>query len=355
MPYARAGRPQSGRIFFSVLGLVMLGLCAGGREAVTYAQAGAEVVAVVNGRQIAQTEIDTTIAAQLIPLQRQIYALRQTALENLILRRLLEDEARRRGLSVEALKGELTAVRVEVSASDIEQEYAENRAAFGAMSEDEAKERLRLGLEAEARMRNYRDAVTKLRQDARVELRLAEPRLPPGSVTTANAPALGGQEAGVLIVEFSDFQCPFCKQSQGVLKKVLQTYGEQVKLVFKHLPLEIHSESFSSARAAVCAGEQNSFWPYHDALFAASDLSPEKLKRMAADLRLDVAGFTACFESERSRAAVLSDVREAGRLGVNATPTFIVNGTLRQGALGFEDFSAIIARELKNSPPTPPK
>lgn len=355
MPYARAGRPQSGRPFLRILSLLVLGLCAGGRAADIHAQAGDEVVAVVNSRAISRSDVDKTIAAQLIPLQQQIYALRQTALENLILRRVLEDEARRRGISVEALKSELTAARVDVMQSDIEQEYAENRAAFGAMSEDEAKERLRLGLEAEARMRNYRDAVSRLKQGAHIALSLTEPRLPLGDVTMEDAPALGGKDAPVVIVEFSDFQCPFCKQSQSTLKKVLQTYGDQVRLVFKHLPLEIHSESFSSARAAFCAGEQSSFWQYHDALFAADDLSPEKFNRMAAGLGLDLPKFTACFESERSRAAVLRDVREAGRLGVNATPTFIVNGTLKQGALGFDDFSAIIAQELKNSPPTPPK
>jgi predicted DsbA family dithiol-disulfide isomerase len=354
MPYARAGRPQSGQTFFRILSLFVLGLCAGGRAVVIYAQAEEEVVAVVNGRKISQSEVDQTIAAQLIPLQQQIYALRETALENLILRRVLEDEARRRGISAEALKDELTAAKVEVAGGEVEQEYAANRPAFGAMSEDEAKERLRLGLETEARMRNYRDAVSRLKQRARIELSLAEPRVPLGGVTVENAPALGGKEAAVVIIEFSDFQCPFCKKSQGALKKVLQTYGDQVRLVFKHLPLEIHSESFAAARAAFCAGEQNSFWQYHDALFAADDLSPEKLERIAADLRLDVARFAACFESEGARDAVLRDVREAGRLGVKATPTFIVNGTLKQGALGFDDFSAIVARELKNSPPTAP-
>jgi protein-disulfide isomerase len=353
MPYAP--RPQPGLTFFRTLSLFVLGLCACGRAAVVRAQAGDEVVAVVNGRTVSRSEVDKTITAQLMPLQQQIYALRRTALENLILRKLLEDEARKKGVSVEALKSELTAEKVEVAAGAIEQEYADNRAAFGAMSEDEARERLRLGLEAEARMRNYREALSRLKREARIELSLAEPRLPPGQVTPENAPALGGREAAVVIVEFSDFQCPFCKQAQGALKRVLQTYGDRVRLVFKHLPLEIHSESLAAARAAFCAGEQNSFWQYHDALFAADALSPEKFKLMAADLGLDVPRFTACSESERSREAVLRDAREATRLGVNATPTFIVNGTLKQGALGFDDFSAVIERELKISPPRPPQ
>lgn len=355
MPYARAGRPQSVRTLFEILGLFILVLCAGERAAVVYAQAGDEVVAVVNGRTISQTEVDRIIAAQLLPLQQQIYALRQTALENLITRRLLEDEARRRGLSVEALKSELTAAGVEVNESDIEQEYAENRAAFGAMSEDEARLRLRLGLEGEARMRNYREAVARLRESARIEISLPEPALPVSGVAVEGAPALGGAKAAVVIVEFSDFQCPFCKSSQATLKKVLQAHGDKVKLVFKHLPLEIHPEALSSARAAFCAGEQGSFWPYHDALFAADGLSPDKFRRIAADLGLDLQRFAACFDSERSRAAVLRDVQEARRLGISATPTFIVNGSLLQGAQDLDSFNAIIARKLKDSPPIAPK
>jgi len=355
VPRVAAGRLRSGLIVVRLLSLLALALCGVEKAAVVYAQPGREVVAVVNGREISQGEVDKAIAAQLLPLQRQIHALRKTALENLIQRRLLEAEAGRRAISVEELKSEFTAGGVEVSERDVEQEYAENRAAFGAMSEDEAKERLRLGLEIEARMSKYRAALERLKQSSRIELALEEPALAAGAVEEGDAPSTGGQEAAVIIVEFSDFQCPFCKASQGTLKKVLQAHGDKVRLVFKHLPLEIHSQSFSSARAAFCAGEQNSFWQYHDALFAADDLSPEKFKSIAARLGLDLPGFAACVDSERSRDAVLKDVREAGRLGIKGTPTFIVNGTLIEGAPDFDAFNGIIARKLKDSPPIAPK
>jgi protein-disulfide isomerase len=319
---------------------------------VVYAQKEEKVVAVVNGRKITESEVDKSIAAQLIPLQQQIYALRKATLENLVLRTILEDEAKKRGISVEELKREFTAAKVAVQQSDVEQSYAENRSAFGAMSEDEAKERIKLDLESQARMQNYRAALSKLEQSSHIERNLEEPALPLVNVVEQNAPSLGGKEAAVTIIEFSDFQCPFCKDSQSTLKKVLQTYGNNVRLVFKHLPLEMHPQALSSARAAFCAGEQNHFWQYHDALFASNNLSLEPFNKIATELGLDLPKFKTCFDSEPSRRAVLNDVQEARRLGINGTPTFIVNGTPMRGAHSFDDFKDIIARKLKTSQPT---
>jgi protein-disulfide isomerase len=346
--------PPSKLTFFGLMVLLILAVGVGKTTTVVYAQTGGNVVAVVNGRKITESEVDRSIAAQLIPLQQQIYSLRKIAMENLILRTLLEDEAKKRGLSLEVLKRELTGTKVEVAQGDIEQAYAENRQAFGTMSEDEAKERLRLDLESEARMRNYSLALSKLKQRAHIQLSLAEPELPISNTIEENTPSAGDKSAAVTIIEFSDFQCPFCKDSQSTLKKVLQTYGNNVRLVFKHLPLEIHPQALPSARAAFCAGEQKHFWQYHDALFASGDLSREIFNKIAATLGLDLQKFKMCFDSESSRLAVLKDMQEARRLGINATPSFIINGTLVRGTLNFDDFNGIIARKIKASQLTNP-
>lgn len=341
--------PPSMCTFFRYIILLTLAVSAGKARTVVYAQTEEKVVAVVNGRKITQGEVDKSIAAQLIPLQQQIYVLRKAALENIILRAVLENEARKRGISVGELKREFTAVKVEVSEDDVEQVYIENRSAFGAMSEDEAKERLRLDLQTQAQMRNYGTALSKLKQSSKIEINLEEPALPTVNVAVENAPSTGGKEAAVIIVEFSDFQCPFCKTSQSALKKVLQTYGNNIRLVFKNLPLEIHSQAFSSARAAFCAGEQNRFWQYHDALFASDNLSAETLNQIASQVGLNLPEFKACLNSETSRIAVLKDIGEAKRLGINGTPTFIINGKLFRGALSFDEFKDVIERELKSA------
>lgn len=312
------------------------------------AQTQDNVVAKINGRNVTQREVDESITSQIFPLEQQIYALRKAALENLVSRAILEDAANKRGVSLQELKRQLTSGKIEVSSLEIEQEYTEHASAFGAMSPDEAKERLRLSFESEARMKLYRDAMAELRKYSRIELFLEEPRLLSfGNVGTG--PSIGAKDAPVTIMEFSDFQCSFCRGTQSTLKLILQKYRNQVRLVFKHLPLDIHAEAFVSAQAAFCAGEQGFFWQYQDALFASDGLSPEDLKRTASSLGLDLPKFTSCLDSEASRAAILKDIREAHQFGINATPTFIVNGRLVRGAIGLDEFTILIEQELKST------
>lgn len=317
-----------------------------GSANVLFAQSENALVGSVNGKAITAKEVDESVFSQLLPLKQQIYALRKTALENLITRRVLEETAGQRGLSVDQLKQQLKSGRVEIPSTQVDQLFAENAAAFAAMGVDEAKERLRLDLETQARMKLYRDGVAELKKKAKIELFLEEPRFP-ALADLATAPALGPPNAPVTVIEFSDFQCPFCRASQLTLKQILRDYKDEVRLVFKHLPLDIHAEAFVSAQAAFCAGEQKAFWKYHDAVFSAEDLSVEALTRMAADLGLNVPGFKECLRSEGSRNQVLQDTRDARQFGITGTPTFLVNGKLISGAIGIEEFKKIIEGELR--------
>lgn len=332
---------------FKLLALLILGAGVLTTPTIVHAQNEQKVVATVNGRAITQAEVDAAAIAQLLPLQQQIYALRKAALDNLILTILLEDEAKKRGISVEELRRQLTVGKVEITPGQVEEEYLQSITVFGSMSPDEAKERIRLAFESQARMQLYREALARLKETAKIEINLEEPRLPSVSKDDT-APARGAKKAAITVVEFSDFQCPFCRDSQSVIKQVLQLYKNDVRLIFKHLPLEIHAQAFASARAAVCAGEQGFFWQYHDALFAADTLSPDTFNQIAADLGLNIPTFKACLDAETSRTAVLRDVREAKRLGISGTPAFIINGKLIRGALSFEGFKDILARELKS-------
>lgn len=312
------------------------------------AQSSDAAAATVNGRKITQQEIDSAILAQLWPLQQQIYALRKAALENYILRVLLEAEAEKRGVSVNELKKQLTMSNIEIPAGRVEQAYLENASAFAQMSPDEAKERLRLDLETQARMLNYRAAVMRMKANARVETHLQEP-LSPFASLNENASSIGNKEVKATVIGFVDYQCAFCKESHSAVKQLMQSYGNDVRFVFKHLPLRIHSQSFPAAQAAFCAGEQGKFWQYHEALFASEDFSSETLDKLAVGLNLDILKFKSCLKSDNSRNAVLRDTQEARKLGIDGTPAFIINGKLFRGALSFEDFKTIIESELKST------
>ena len=309
------------------------------------AQTPDTVLATVNGSEIKQKQVDDAVAAQIYPLQQQLYAIRKAALENLIATKLLESEAGARGVSIEELRRQLTLGEINIARAQVEEAYKQNASFFASMSPDEARERLRMDLENQARMKNYRAGLEALRKKWAVKVNFAAPVFV-SELDDGVSPAKGSTKPLVTIVEFSDFECPFCGAVQPVLKQVMQTYGNDVRLVFKHMPLEGHRNSLPAARAAYCAAEQDRFWQFHDALFASGNLSGAVIDDIAVDLGLGVPKFQACLSSEQSRAAVIKDIETARLFHIESTPSFIVNGQLIKGALSFADFQKIIEREL---------
>lgn len=316
--------------------------------AVARGQTPETVVGTVNGVGITQQQVDESIAARIYPLQQQLYAIRRAALENLIVSRLLEVEAKARGVSVDELRRQLTQGETNVTRAQVEEAYIQNASFFASMSPDEARERLRLDLENQARMKHYRAGLERLKQKWAIVLNLAEPVFAL-SLDDGGSPARGAVKPAITIVEFSDFECRFCRDVQPTLKQVLENYGKEVRVVFKHLPLEGHRNAVQAARAAYCAGEQDRFWQFHDALFAAGSLSPIVFDQLAADLGLGLTRFKACLSSEQSRAAVVRDMETARSFRIDSTPSFLVNGRLLKGALSFAEFQKIIERELNQT------
>lgn len=309
------------------------------------AQSPETVVATVNNIEVTQKQVDDSVAAQIYPLQQQLFAIRKAALENLITTKILESEAAARRISIDDLRKQLTLGEVNVTRAQVEDAYKQNASFFATMSPDEARERLRLDLENQARMKHYRTGLDALRKKWTVTMNIP----PPVFVTELDdgvSPVRGATNPLVTIVEFSDFECPFCKQVQSALKQIVESYGRTVRLVFKHLPLEGHRNSLPAARAAYCAAEQDRFWQLHDAVFAAGNLSPPVFEQIASDLGLGLPKFQECVASERSRAAVIKDIEAARLLRIESTPSFVVNGKVIKGALSFAEFQRIIEQEL---------
>ena len=310
-----------------------------------FAQEPETVVATVNGAEIRLKQVDETVLSAIYPLQQQLHAIRKVALDNLITARLLEDEARSQGVSIEELRERLTRGEIKVTRTQVEEAYVQNASFFASMSPDEARERLRLDLENQTRMRHYRAGVEELRRKWPVVIRLPAPVV---SGLDDGSPVKGAAKAAVTIVEFSDFECPFCAQVQDTLKEILERYGGEVRLVFKHLPSEGHRNSLAAARSAYCAGEQDRFWQFHDALFASSHkLSPEVFSEIGVRLGLGRETFAACLSDEASRSAVIRDIELARRYRIDSTPSFLINGKLVKGGLTFAEFQKLIERELQ--------
>jgi protein-disulfide isomerase len=187
-----------------------------------------------------------------------------------------------------------------------------------------------------------------------------QPALPPGAdvvykVAVGNAPVKGDPEAKVTIVEFSDFQCPFCGRAIPVLKQVESRYGKDVRVAFKHNPLPMHPDAPYAARAAIAAGKQGKFWQMHDKLFEANNAqTPNGLQReavdgMARDLGLDLERFHRDVDSQETKDQVEADQAQARALGASGTPYFYVNGQRIAGAQQFDQFKLVIDAAMKRA------
>ena len=307
-----------------------------------------EPLAEVNGEVITAEEIEQALGAQLRRLEQQIYDMKRQKLEAVIGERLLAREAAKQSLSVQALlDAEVAAKAGTVADEEVETFYQANKARLKG-DEAEARERIRAHFQSQKLVARRQAYLQSLRSQATMVIRLQAPPVFKAEVGVEGAPFLGPAAAPVTIVEFSDFQCPFCKQVVPTLTQVRSRYGEKVKLVYRDFPIDgLHPQARKAAEAARCAQDQGKFWEYHDALFADSPkLSPEQLTTYAEHVGLDLPSFGRCLASGTHAAAVQKSLDEGIRLGVTGTPAFFINGELLSGAQPVESFARVIEREL---------
>lgn len=306
------------------------------------------VAARVDEQVITMQDLESALAPQLAKLQEQKYELMQSKLDELIEGRLLEQEAKRRGVTVEALlKAEVLSKVPKVAETEVASFIKENKARLkGEGAEISARVRDYLTSQKEARQR--RVYVAGLLQGAKVATFLQEPE-PIRITVKAEGFAKGPKDAPVTLVEFTDFHCPFCGRAVATLNDVMREYDGKIRWVFRDFPIaSLHPRAPKAAEAARCAGEQGKFWEYHDLLFEGqSQATIEDFKRSAEQLKLDPKSFGQCLDSGKHQAAVEADVQEGARLGVTGTPTFFINGRLLVGAQPLESFRRIIEAELR--------
>jgi len=173
-------------------------------------------------------------------------------------------------------------------------------------------------------------------------------------IPTENAYAIGPADAPITIVEYSDYQCPFCRRwHDEVYRPLLAAYPGQIRLVYRHLPLtSIHPDAMSAAEAAMCAGEQDAYWTFHDKLFGSESLNSITYIQYAQDLGLNMATFEACLSDHKYQQAIQEDSDFAINLGIRSTPTFFINGLAVVGAQPLDVFKQVIDKELAGEIPT---
>ena len=302
-------------------------------------------VAIVNGDAI--TEDDLDIEGELTQLEQQAYQIRIQALEDTIAQRVLEAEARKQALSAqELLEQEVGGDVPDPTPEELTSFYARNRRSFRKPLE-EIRDQVEQALTFRKRDNARKRYVAALVAQASVEILLKPPRLP---VDLENVRRRGPADAPVTIVEYSDFQCPYCKRMQPVMQELMAKYEGELSWVFKDLPLaRIHPGAVYAAEAARCAGEQGKFWEYRDALFGVPRVTDEVHPGIVESLELDPESFKECASSGRHRGAVEADSLEAQKLGIRGTPAFIINGILLSGARPVDEFTRVIDAELASA------
>lgn len=307
---------------------------------------GREAVSMAALLEAAEPEIEDHEAALRlcqIDAERNRHDALEFVLRELVHARLAELEAERLGITREALQARIYASAEPVTDLDV---TTFHRAAEIAEPLAEIAPQIRAYLDGAARDAAHEAAYRDLERRYSVAYLLEPLRYEVGA---DGFPSYGPEDAPVTIVEFSDFECPYCARLQPTLEQAKRQYGDKLRVVYRHYPLTgIHPNAWKAAEAALCADEQGQFWELHDLMFAEQGaLAVTDLKAKAVRLDLDATAFDTCLDSGRYFDAVLADVRAGDVAGVSGTPAMFVNGRFVGGAVPFAMLAAIIDDELR--------
>jgi protein-disulfide isomerase len=309
------------------------------------------VVAMVDGEAITIADVEafsnTKDPKKLFQLNQQVFEFRESMLGLMLGERLLRLEAQKARMTVEELLEQQLKIE---PVTDAEIQEVLSRQPSGVVDPAIVVPLIREFLEErkkeQARARYIAEIIARAKKAPRpVVIHLQPPRQP--IPVDSSDPVKG--EGEIHVVEFSDFECPFCQKFQPVLKQVLTQFDGKVKHVWKDFPLPMHQNAMTAAIAARCAQEQGRFWEYHDVLFANQHaLAPADLKRHASAVNLNLRAFNACLDGGKYRNQVHAALKDASAYTVPATPTVFINGRMVMGIAAPEVYSRIINEELGN-------
>ncbi|MCE5332979.1 MAG: thioredoxin domain-containing protein [Desulfobacteraceae bacterium] len=312
----------------------------------------AGILARVGGEPIYEQKIEVLLGNRLLDASREVYRLRKDKLDQLIVDMLLEKEARARGKETDkyieeiAPPGGFTVTDAEIQAY-LDQNRAKLKDWQGSMAE--LTERVKNYLQSQKRLQAINEHARTLQTKYPVEFYLTAPRPPEVKVDTEGAPSMGPQDAPVVIVEFSDYECPACRATHEVVQRVRAAYGDRIRWIYKDYPLKRHKHAFKAAEAAHCASAQEKFWEYQERLYTADRLDVDNLLKIAGETGLARDRIEQCLNESKFKKLVEKNHRDGVDLGIDRTPAFIINGRVFTGGPAFETFKNVIDEELKKS------
>ncbi len=308
------------------------------------ATSDAGVAAIVNGTPITMKDLDDASKNQLAKVDTEIYQIKKRTLDGLVESKLIEEAAKKKGVSTEKFMDEEVNSKVkEPTEDEIKALYDARKGAINKTYE-EVKGQIAQYLKQNRMAQAKGDLMARLRQEGKVEIKLEPPRV---EIDTKGAASVGDDNAKVTIVEFSDYQCPFCKRVRPTIWRLVDEYKGKVRYVFMDFPLSFHNNAKKAAEAAHCAGDQGKYFEFNRKIFDNQEkISVDDLKGYAKQLQLDTKKFDKCLDSGEHTKDVEESIKKGSSVGVSGTPAYFINGIMLSGAMPYESFKEIIDSEL---------
>jgi protein-disulfide isomerase len=304
------------------------------------------VLAELNGQPITEQEVLDKIKPRLARIENMLFDIKHDAVDQIIEDRLLEAEAKKRNISVQdLLKSEVEDKVGEVTDKEVEDFYNANKARVGNRTLEDMKVPITNQIKGRKGSVYRANLIDRLTAKANIEVYLERPKV---EVAVGNSPSKGPDNAPVTVIEFTDYQCPFCGKARPTVNELINTYKNDVHYVVRNFPLDFHPFAKKAAVAALCADEQKKYWDYSQKLWQnQTALDVASLKKYAADIKLDTKKFDDCLDNDKTLATVNQDQQDGIKAGVSGTPSFFINGQGLTGAQPIEAFKKIIDQELK--------
>ncbi len=326
-----------------VMAVALAFYLAGDRAPQAVADIG-EVLARVGSVEITLQEVEGNLASELMEVNRQRHEIIEQGLEDVIKETLLEIESQAQGMPKAELLEQVYADVSQPSEADIDAFYKSRKGRIDKPKEEVAGQ-IRNYLLTQSRQNSYDSYLEGLRERYEVESFMEPIR---SQIAAGTGPSVGPMDAPVTIIEFSDFQCPYCQRLAPTIDQVKTAYADRVRVVFRQFPLPMHKDAQKAAEASLCAAEAGRFWEMHDAMFAnIRALGVAELKKTAGGLELDQETFDQCLDSGRYATQVAEDIREGRAAGVSGTPAIFINGRFLSGAASFDTLAKVIDDELQ--------
>lgn len=308
---------------------------------------GGEIIARIDGQSVTDEDVKKIAGPKLQQAQMELYDVRKEAVDQMVEDRILDAEAKKKGVTKEELLKKNVTDKIKVEDKEVEAFYNDKKSQMQGKSLDEMKANIKGYLHRDKYQKLYGNLIDSLRKGVKVEMLIKAPKV---EVAEGDSPAIGPKDAPVKIIEFTDYQCPFCGRARATVNQVLSEYKGKVRYALRDFPLSFHKDSVKAHESAHCADDQGKYWEMNKKLFENQrEIKVEDLKKYAEGIKLNTKKFNECLDSGKYAEKVQKDQQYGEEIGVSGTPAFFINGRMISGARPFESFKSIIEDELRNN------